>query len=402
MTVPGPSQRYRCFKVADHHAGEDPIRLERLVLGLKAHTSLTEWAWIMHDRDEGRPHVHVAIRCRNARTREEVARYLGVSVEVVWPLSGRGAFARYLRYLTHEAPDQAHQARYRDDEVHANFDWRAVVNGLPVGAAQKGPAVEELVQQLFRGEVTIKEVYDRHPDMAVKHWSRLSRAEAQGAEFLHRVAMQERREGEAEQLRANEEARKLAEEKARQEAEELARQEADEQARKLAEEKARRMEWLASQEYRKQQEHKAAQEVQKRQEEHFRDLLDMTAQAYGFTGHRDAREAQVTQEAVEAGLLAQGAVLTLDVLAAAYCAAHDIEPDIEEVNAELARFQQEVRHMPTAIAAAEHHAADGNSEAFATALRLRRECVEMPDIYRVPAVRSDLRKDWQEQLTAVC
>ncbi|MFJ6002953.1 Rep family protein [Arthrobacter sp. NPDC092385] len=106
-------RRFHAFKITQylHHpdSGEALLTPAQLQAGL-SRRSITKWAWAEHDQDRGGdgnlipPHWHIAVQCKDARSREQIAEWFGVPLQLVRVLGGRGGFASYLRCLTHGDP----------------------------------------------------------------------------------------------------------------------------------------------------------------------------------------------------------------------------------------------------------------------------------------------------------
>lgn len=149
---------------------------------------MTEWAWIKHDRDtyteedlENNPsavlgvlkaeHFHIVIWRKSFASVGVIARAFGVPPQQVEP-KPEGAFLDLVEYLTHEHPDQIKKGKalYSDDEVHANFGWRAQLDEHKRVRASKAKKksggaklVDELMLAVMHGEMTLKQVRDAYP-----------------------------------------------------------------------------------------------------------------------------------------------------------------------------------------------------------------------------------------------
>jgi hypothetical protein len=179
-------RRYRSFKITQylHHpeTGEALMTPRQLQRGL-AHRSITKWAWTEHDKDRRSdgsrvpPHIHIALQCRDARTREQIAEWFGVPLELVQVLGGRGGFASYLRYLTHEDPTQQAlgKHRYPDTNVVANFDWRGEIEAHFARPLKLPTRLDEVKVGVLSGNLSIWEVRETDPLMYAKHFSTLKR-----------------------------------------------------------------------------------------------------------------------------------------------------------------------------------------------------------------------------------
>lgn len=178
--------RHHAFKVTQYlnhpETGEVLMTPTQLQRGL-AHRSITEWAWIEHDQDRRRdgslvpPHDHIAMRCKDARSREQVATWLKVPLDLVQVLGGRGGFASYLRYLTHEDPTQQAlgKHRYSETAVVANFDWRSEVETHFARPLKLPTRLDEIKLGVLSGTLSLWEVRETDPLVYAKHFSALKR-----------------------------------------------------------------------------------------------------------------------------------------------------------------------------------------------------------------------------------
>lgn len=178
--------RYHAFKVTQylHHpeTGEALMTPTQLQAGL-AHRSITKWAWIEHDRDRRSdgslvpPHDHIAMQCKDARSREQVATWLEVPLDLVQVLGGRGGFASYLRYLTHEDPTQQAlgKHRYPETDVVANFDWRSEVEAHFARPLKLPTRLDEVKLAVLSGKLSLWEVREAEPLLYANHFSLLKR-----------------------------------------------------------------------------------------------------------------------------------------------------------------------------------------------------------------------------------
>lgn len=160
--------------------GEQLWSVEQIEEGLD-HKTITEWAWCYHDKDvwteddelqdashvageRKPPHFHVAINLpKNAVEIETIARWFGVPMNFVEIARGRGAFLDCVEYLTHEAPKQqaAGKHRYEDTEVHANFEWRKLLDERALSRAKYGQEVDrktDLRLKVLNGELSLRDV----------------------------------------------------------------------------------------------------------------------------------------------------------------------------------------------------------------------------------------------------
>lgn len=181
-------ERFRAFKIVQYlrhpATGQTLMTRTQLQAGLD-HRSFKRWAWTAHDKDvtpDGTPvppHIHIALKCNAGCTLEQVAKWFGTPVNLVKPLSGRGAFISYVRYLTHEDPTQQAQGKFRypDSKVIANFDWRSEVDAHFANRLEVPNDLAELKLDVMRGKLELWELRERNPLIYIDHlalWKRLA------------------------------------------------------------------------------------------------------------------------------------------------------------------------------------------------------------------------------------
>ena len=81
---------------------------------------IKDYAYILHDQDDKKPHLHIMIRCTDTRNSEHVAKWFGVNENQIGRVKGR--FTDALRYLTHKNAPGKYQ--YIPENVHSNYDWQ--------------------------------------------------------------------------------------------------------------------------------------------------------------------------------------------------------------------------------------------------------------------------------------
>lgn len=86
-----------------------------------ARKTIKKWAYILHDKDDTRPHYHIYVNFGNAGVpHEDVASWFGVPENMVSKILGRRTDA--LLYLTHSNDSQQNKHRYSPKEIVSNFD----------------------------------------------------------------------------------------------------------------------------------------------------------------------------------------------------------------------------------------------------------------------------------------
>lgn len=401
----------------DPLTGAELFSLERLQMGLDMR-STGDYLFHREDQDPCAYHLQGALRMQNSRTGDQVADWLGLPRTCVIPLTGRGAFERYILYLLGLSPEAVAKgkAKYPVEGVHSNFDWQTCLEryfGRPAVISTL-PTLTQVRIAVFDGTMTVAEVQAAHPALYVTRYRELE-ALAEKGQTQRRQAEDNRQRAEAAEREARERPRREREARQRAEAArvEWERQQAahelrdrQERARITAELEAQRLAVLAEQ---------ATPEYKARQvEAERRDLVDQIAIAADVKGSRLARERGVAQLAREYELSSadhllngylthHGAVLLfadlcLDIGDAVSLDVDEVLPD---VRVELATAKADLASLGRRIAVAEFHAADGNEMGFERALQLRREYVTYTDLVNLPAPRADIQKLWRDALTNV-
>lgn len=97
------------------------------------YSTIKKWAYIVHDKDDTRPHYHIALHFGGASVdTAQVAKWfkLGYTDENGVEHSGenfinkvKGRWTDVILYLTHGNDTQKYKYQYSPSEVHANFDF---------------------------------------------------------------------------------------------------------------------------------------------------------------------------------------------------------------------------------------------------------------------------------------
>lgn len=90
------------------------------------HKTIKQWAYILHDKDDTRPHYHIYVNFGNSGVPHEmVAGWFQVPPNLVNKVKGRKADV--LLYLIHGQESQKHKYQYSPEEVVSNFSWEIEV-----------------------------------------------------------------------------------------------------------------------------------------------------------------------------------------------------------------------------------------------------------------------------------
>lgn len=109
---------------------QDKLKVDIQATCMKYRT-IKQWAYILHDKDDTRPHYHIYLNFGTGVDSEQVAKWfeLGYTDEngehtgeqFIQKVKGRKA--DMLMYLTHENESQKYKHIYDRSEVHSNFDF---------------------------------------------------------------------------------------------------------------------------------------------------------------------------------------------------------------------------------------------------------------------------------------
>ena len=89
---------------------------------MMTHKTIKHYAYILHDKDDTRPHYHIYVNFGNSGVDSaDVAKWFGVPENFVNKIHGRRT--DMLLYLTHGQENQKHKHQYSPSEVVANFDF---------------------------------------------------------------------------------------------------------------------------------------------------------------------------------------------------------------------------------------------------------------------------------------
>lgn len=166
----------------------DLLTEERIKEAL-APKGMTEWAYILHDRDTYTPkdfrsnykppkgaavgdqkpaHFHIVLFCKSRKSIAEVAKALGVPPQYV---EGKppSAFLPLCKYLTHEDPAQADKETYDRSEVVTNVArlWEKV-DEHEENRKKKKVDEKAIFKKVSDGELTLADVREQYPDIYVK------------------------------------------------------------------------------------------------------------------------------------------------------------------------------------------------------------------------------------------
>ncbi len=87
--------------------------------------TIKQWAYIVHDKDDTRPHYHIYLHFDSSVDTALVAKWFKVPENFISKVKGRQA--DILKYLTHSNDTQKYKHQYDSSEVFANFNFEKVI-----------------------------------------------------------------------------------------------------------------------------------------------------------------------------------------------------------------------------------------------------------------------------------
>lgn len=144
--------------VAHPETGEGLFNEAMLKAGL-AHKTITDWAYILHDKDikeDGTPkppHYHIVIRTEKSLGVDTIGAWFGIPSNYVAVPKGYNAFLNCAQYLTHELHEDKH--RYEDSEITANFDFRGKLDAKMKGKPDLSAREQMRYDVLYNGKTLL-------------------------------------------------------------------------------------------------------------------------------------------------------------------------------------------------------------------------------------------------------
>lgn len=92
---------------------------------LMKYKTIKKWAYIIHDKDDTRPHYHIYLNFGVGVDTKKVAEWFEIPDNFVGKVKGRAS--DMLLYLTHGNDSQKNKYQYDDSEVVANFDFKQTI-----------------------------------------------------------------------------------------------------------------------------------------------------------------------------------------------------------------------------------------------------------------------------------
>lgn len=100
-----------------------PVDIQQTIMKYK---TIKQWAYIIHDKDDTRPHYHIYLNFgASSVDTEMVGKWFGLADNFVSKVKGRKV--DMLEYLTHSNESQKNKHQYSPSEVKANFDFETEI-----------------------------------------------------------------------------------------------------------------------------------------------------------------------------------------------------------------------------------------------------------------------------------
>ena len=97
----------------------------------KRYTTIKNWAYIKHDKDDTRPHYHIYLHFGGSSVDTKlVSNWFQVPENFINKIKGRRV--DMLLYLTHANSTQKHKHQYSSDEIIANFDLESEIESSKI------------------------------------------------------------------------------------------------------------------------------------------------------------------------------------------------------------------------------------------------------------------------------
>ena len=137
------------------------------------------------------PHYHIVITTVDPETGNgntlpvtKIAEWFCIEPQYVDVMRGHGAFLDGVEYLTHssEKAQKAGKYRYSDDEVEANFDWRAELDKRKADKKAHGAEyanmnkMEKMYHDIYHGIQTPEECKKANPNLYMRHREKMEQA----------------------------------------------------------------------------------------------------------------------------------------------------------------------------------------------------------------------------------
>lgn len=109
----------KLFDIIVYPESFDTSKLEEIL----QHSRIKDYAYILHNKDDKKEHIHIDIRTKDSCNSDDVAKWFGILPNAVGRVKGR--WSDVLKYLIHANAKDKFQ--YDSSEVISNFDWQKAI-----------------------------------------------------------------------------------------------------------------------------------------------------------------------------------------------------------------------------------------------------------------------------------
>ncbi|MCM1217760.1 MAG: Rep family protein [Lachnospiraceae bacterium] len=170
---------------------------ENNIINCLVRKSIKKYAYIKHDKDVytkddkelyghnigdlKNDHWHVILKTDVAIDVEVIAKWLGVPPQQIEIPKGKGAFLDNVQYLTHESEKEQTKGKhlYSDDEIKANFDFRAELTQRDENKLKYGRDLDheqQILYDVMYGGKTIRQVIDEDKIIYMNNYKKIDSA----------------------------------------------------------------------------------------------------------------------------------------------------------------------------------------------------------------------------------
>lgn len=120
-----------------------------------------EWAYIVHDQDETRVHIHVVLKFKNPHSIEAVAKLFDDKAQYVDIWNGR--IANAYSYLIHETATAKEEGKhhYKATDVVASFDFPARIDEINQKVKQSPKEISKLIDEYADEKISKNELQEK-------------------------------------------------------------------------------------------------------------------------------------------------------------------------------------------------------------------------------------------------
>lgn len=129
-------------------AYEDSSNIKEIEEVLKANTNIIKWAYILHDKDDQKPHYHIDINYKETTKCSTIMNAFGVKInQLARPV---GTWKSMIKYLTHQNAPEKYQ-----------YDVKNVVSNFPYEEEIKTDVerIFDVCNRIIKGEISRKQAY---------------------------------------------------------------------------------------------------------------------------------------------------------------------------------------------------------------------------------------------------